>query len=65
MAAPEFPVTIQAGDVTGPVVYGGVLTLPANFVFPAVVDASNLPTSDPGHVGQVYADSGVLTVSSG
>lgn len=34
-------------------------------VLPAIVDASNLPTSDPGVAGQLYSDSGVLTASAG
>lgn len=33
--------------------------------FQAVTDASNLPTADPHKVGQVWSNSGILTVSAG
>lgn len=46
------------------VVLEGQLAFPDTLFLPAVVDASALPTSDPGIAGQVFNDSGVLTVSS-
>ena len=58
-------VTIQAGDATGTIVYSGALVIPDTFFLPAVVDASQLPTADPAVAGQVWSDSGVLTVSAG
>lgn len=42
----------------------GQLVFTDTLFLPEVVDASALPTSDPGVVGQVFNDSGVLTVSS-
>lgn len=55
----------QAGDAEGVVVSGGILTFTETLFLPAIVDASALPTEDPAVEGQVYVDSGVLTVSGG
>lgn len=46
------------------IVEQGILVFTDTLFLPAVVDASALPTSDPSVVGQVYNDSGVLTVSA-
>ena len=43
----------------------GQLSFTDTLYLPAVVDASALPTADPSVAGQVYSDSGVLTISAG
>jgi hypothetical protein len=58
-------VIVQAGDPTGTIVYSGALTFPGVFYLPPVLDASQLPTADPAVTGQVWNNSGVLTVSTG
>jgi hypothetical protein len=52
-------------DGSGQIRIEGYLELPATFILPTVVDASAIPTADPHVAGQVWANSHVLTVSSG
>lgn len=47
------------------VVLQGQLAFTDTLFLPEVVDGSLLPTSDPAVLGQVYSNSGVLTLSTG
>jgi hypothetical protein len=61
-------------DSTGKVRLEGALTgsvtlatfvVTGSMTLPATLDATNIPTADPHVVGQVWANSHVLTVSAG
>ena len=49
----------EVQDPDGKVVWGG------NLVFTGPIFFGDLPTSDPAVLGQLYSDSGVVTVSTG
>lgn len=49
----------KAATITGPLTVAGLVTLSSN------VDMTNIPTSDPSVAGRLWANTGVLTVSSG
>ena len=55
----------NSGTIASPtfIVYGTVI--PSGATLPAVVNASNLPTSDPHSTGSLYASNSVVTVSAG
>jgi len=53
------------GDVTGSVTATDLTTTGTVTIDGTTVIISDLPTTDPGVAGQLYNDSGVLTVSAG
>jgi len=66
----SYPANIANTDGTvrigGNIEYtGGATNEPLGPTLPVVVDASNLPTSDPSVAGQLYVDTGVVKVSAG
>lgn len=63
MASTTSPCEIERAD--GTIDRDGFINLTGTFFFPAVVDATNLPTADPAVLNQVYVADGVLTVSTG
>lgn len=56
---------IQVFDANDEETAGNSMSFTGTLKLPAILDASALPTADPSVAGQVYSDSGVLTVSSG
>ena len=53
------------GDITGAVVATTVTTTGTVTINGTTIIISDLPTSDPSLAGQLWSDSGVLTVSAG
>ena len=53
------------GDITGAVVATTVTTTGTVTINGTTIIISDLPTSDPSVAGQLWSDSGVLTVSAG
>lgn len=58
------PVTVTTQDGSK-IVENGQLTCTGSLIVPVVVNAANLPTADPHVAGQLWASTGVVTVSAG
>lgn len=56
---------IQVFDANDDETAGNSMSFTGTLTLPAILAAGALPTADPHVVGQVWADSAVLTVSAG